>query len=226
MTEKYLKSLIEKLNEGKTDGLIHLRPLTFTVDFAKVWEEKPKLTDNISYPDGPYKFYFIKNKEGIYVATVLDMRNDLHWFVHNKHRGNGHLTTAMKKTILFHLFQDREEQRITIDKYQIGDTNFHASEKVAISLGFVRADGKDYLLKNDVHETEKFIYGQNTQITEERIGDLKKQINYLGRSLWVIQTELEMKLGETDYAEDLKELVDEIKRHTNLLEEAWLDDKS
>jgi len=47
-----------------------------------------------------------------------------------------------------------------------------------------------------------------------------------GGSLWVIQTELEMKLGETDYAEDLKELVDEIKRHTHLLEEAWWNDKN
>jgi len=226
MTVKYLKSLIDKLNEGNTDGLLHLRPLSFTVDFAKVWEKKPKLTDNIVHPDGPYKFYFIKNKEGIYVATVLDMRNDLHWFVHNKHRGNGYLTTAMKKTILFHLFQDREEQRITINKSQIGEANFSASEKVAISLGFCRTDGKDYLLKNNIYKTENFIYGQDTQITEERIDDLKKQINYLGRSLWVIQTEIEMKLGETDYTEDLKELVEEIKRQTNLLEDAWWDNKN
>lgn len=76
MTNKYLKSLIDTLNKNKTDGLIHLRPLTATVDFAKVWTEKPKPTDNISFPDGPYKFYFIKNLDGLFVATVLDMERD------------------------------------------------------------------------------------------------------------------------------------------------------
>lgn len=225
MTNKYLKSLIDTLNKNKTDGLIHLRPLTATVDFAKVWTEKPKPTDNISFPDGPYKFYFIKNLDGLFVATVLDMERDLHWFVDSKHRQQGHLTKAMKEIILFHLFQDREEQRVTIDKNQIGEKDFISSQNVALSLGFVQADNNDYVLTRDKYQTDNFIYGQNTQITEDRLDELKKKINYLGRSLWVIQTEIEMKLGDTDYTEELKELVDEIKKQTWRLEDAWWESK-
>ena len=224
MTNKFLKSLIDKLNANNTHELIQLRPLTDSVDFAKVWVDKPKPTDKIFRPDGPYSFYFIKNENGIYVAAVLDMSHDLHWFVLPKFRGNGYLTKAMKEVILFHLFQDRAEQRITIDEFQIGTKNFMASENVALNLGFVK-NGEDsdseYILTIDKYQTENYIDGQNSGISKERMEELKKQINYLARSLWVIQTEIEMKLGDLDYSDDLKELVDEIKNHTWKFEDAW-----
>lgn len=224
MKKEKLKSFIDRLNKNKTDGLIHLRPLSATVDFAKVWTEKPTPIDNIFHPDGPYKFYFIKNLDGLFVATVLDMDcDDLHWFVDNKHRGNGHLINAMKEIILFHLFQDREEQKITIDKNEIGEKNFIASQKVALIFGFKKVDNSEYILSNSIYLTEKFNYGQNTQLTEERKNELKRQVNYLKRSLWIIQSEIEMKLGNTNYAKELKELVDEIGKHTSRLEDAWWD---
>jgi len=225
MTTKYLKSLLDKLNKNKTNGLIQLRPLTKTVDFAKVWTKKPKPTDIISHPDGPYNFYFIKNLDGLYVATVLDMSSDLHWFVDKKHRRQGHLTIAMKEVILFHLFQDRKEQRVTIDENQIGEEDFTASRNAALSIGFVKSDNSDYIITNNKYKTENIIVGQDTQLTEERLNELTKQINYFGRSLWLIQSEIEMKLGETDYAKELKVLVDEIKKHTWRLEDAWFKSK-
>ncbi len=225
MTNKNLKLLIEKLNKNKTAGLIHLRPLSNIVDFAKVWTEQPKPMDKISYPDGPYKFYFIKNLEGLFVATVLDMGNDLHWFVDNNHRQQGHLTKAMKEIILFHLFQDREEQRITINENEIVEKDFKASENVAFSLGFVKNKNSEYILTSSKYQADNFIFEQNTQLTEERLRELQKQINYLSRSLWVIHSEIEMNLGN-DYAEELKELVDEIKKHTWRLEDAWWESKN
>lgn len=226
MTEKHLKSLIDKLNKNKTGGgLIYLRSISATVDFAKVWIEKPKPTDNISFSDGPYNFYFIKDMKGLYVATVLDMWCDLHWFVHKKQRHQGYLTNAMKETILFHLMQDRNEQKITINKDQIGILNYNASQKVALNLGFVKTENFDYILTKDKYQSERYILGQNTQITKERLNELKKQINFLGRSLWVIQSEIEMKLGVTDFTEELNELVDEIKNYTWRLEDVWLENK-
>lgn len=223
MTKEKLKSFIDRLNKNKTDGLLHLRPLSATVDFAKIWTKKPKPIDDISFPDGPKKFYFIKNLDGIFVATVYDMDWGLQWFVDTKHRRNGHIVKAMKETILFHLFQDREEQRITINKNEIGEKNFIASQKVALELGFVKTDNNDYMLSKSKYHTDKSIFGQNTQLTEGRIKELKRQVNYLGRSLWVIQSEIEMKLGDTDYAKELKKLVDEIKIHTLQLEDAWFE---
>ena len=62
MTDKRLKLLIEKLNNRKTNGLFHLRPLAPTVDFTKVWISKPMPTDSICYPDGPQDFISSKMK--------------------------------------------------------------------------------------------------------------------------------------------------------------------
>jgi hypothetical protein len=225
MTNTLLKSLIDKLNKNKTDGLIHLRPLSSTVDFAKVWPERPKPTDTISHPDGPYKIYFIKNSKGLYVAAVVDMWHDLHWFVDNKHRRQGHLTGAMRETILFHLFQDREEQRVTIIKEQTRDKNYNSSKKVALSLGFVTADNNNYFLTKNKYQSENYNCGQNTEITKEQLEELKKRINFVGRSLWLIHSEVEMKLGNTEYAEELKELVHEIKKHVWRLEDTWREKK-
>ena len=229
MEDSFLVSLIQRLNNGRTNGLIHLRPLTDLVDFSKVWAEKPKPKDDINYY-GPHKLYFIKNQEGKYVAVVLDMTQNLHWLVLKQHRGNGHLTNAMKTTILPHLFQDREEQRITIDVSHTGLVNFKASEKVAINLGFKgdinESSKKEYFLTNENYNSTSYIYGQNTGISEERINELTRSINYLSRSLWQIQSEVEMKLGDYDYAEELFDLVKEIRNHTSRLAETWRESKA
>ena len=229
MTDRHLIKLIKRLNSSNSNELIHLRPLSKHVDFAKVWTEKPRTTDNISYPDCAYNIYFIKNEKGLYIATVLDMNHDLHWLVLKEHRGNGYLTNALRKTILPHLFQDRDEQRVTINEYHIGSSNYNSSEKVAINLGFVKTEEKEdkneYLLSKENYKSIPYNDGVNTEITEDRLNVLKKQINYLSRSLWVIQTEVEMKLGDSDYSEELLELVKEIKKHTYKLEDAWWQNK-
>ena len=215
MEINYFKSLIYKLNHNQTRSLIHLRPLSETVDFAKVWEEKPKPTDKIASPGGPYKFYFIKNDQGTYVASILDMWHDLHWFVLPGYRRKGHLTKALKETILYHLFQEREEQRITIDENAIGLKNFLASEKVALRLGFkkVKENNKPaYILKKNKYQTNNYFSGQNTLLTEARFEELKKHINFISNSLWLVQTEIEMKLGEKDMSEELIELKDNISK--------------
>ncbi|HTN45863.1 MAG TPA: hypothetical protein VL098_05900 [Flavipsychrobacter sp.] len=225
MTDKHLKRLIHELNNGKTNGLFHLRSLTLTVDFAKVWINKPKPTDSICYPDGPQDFYFIKDETGFYVAIVLDMKEDLHWFVLEKYRRGGHLTKAMQSPILKHLFQSRSQQRITIDEEQIGRKNFEASERVAYSLGFRKVNATEYLLLDKQLLTDSPVRGQNSEMTKERMEQLKKQVNYLSLSLWMIQTELEMTLGNSDYTNELKALVDEIKSHSLKLENAWWESK-
>ncbi len=224
MTQQDLKSLLDKLNKNKTNGLVFVRPLSATVDFAKVWLQKPKPIDKISYPDGPCKFYFIKNEIGIYTATVFDMGNDLHWFVDKKFRGQGYLTKAMQQTILPHLFQDREKQNISIKVGDIGTQNARASEKVATSLGFVKLTSENFTLTD--YQQKDFIKGQNTSVSLERIEELKKHINYLSRSLWIIHSELEMKLGNDDYAEDMKEVIDEMKDLADRLEDAWWESKN
>lgn len=224
MKKEEIISLVNKLNKNKTAGLIHLRPLSETVDFAKVWLDKPSPTNNMAWPDGPEIFYFIKNHDGFYTAAVLDMENDLHWVVLPRFRGQGILTYALKETIMFHLFQTREEQKITINEDEIGRKNFKASVNVALKVGFVKAfnnDDSQYILKKDKYYSKIFISGHNIGIPEERMQEIKKQINYISHLLWLVQTEIEMKLGETEYTAGLKDLVKKIKQQTWRFEDSW-----
>lgn len=221
MSEKYLKSLIDKLNKGKTNGLIHLRSLSESVDFAKVWLKAPKKSDSITSPDEPYSFYFIKNEEGVYVAAVLDMSNDLHWFVQRKYRKKGYLTSAMRQVILPHLFQDRDSQRITIEESQIGQKNYLSSKRVAIQLGFVEGndEGEFYITSDKVNRD--VIWGEDRLFSADRLEQLKREVNYLGKSLWLIQSEVEMNLGESDFTRKLLNLAREVRSSAIRLEDNW-----
>lgn len=221
MTEKYLKSLIKKLNTNKADNLIYLRPLSSQVYFAKVWLKIPKSAKDFSGLNGPYSFYFIKNEEGIYVATVLVMSSDLHWYVEKNFRGRGYLTSALKQIILYHLFQDRTEQRISINRSQIGEANFRASENVALSLGFKNINENEYLLSSDNYQVEDYIDGENTIMSEEKIDCLKTQMQYLAQSLSIIQSEIEMKLGMADFVEELGETIKTLNAQAFELKEEW-----
>lgn len=226
MTDRYLRSLIDRLNKKGPGELIFLRPLSDRVTYAKVWIRKTKIIDEIDYSNVPYDFYFIKNEEGFYVATVLDMKTNLHWFVLPHFRKQGHLTRGLRETILYHIFQDedRTEQRITIDEVAIGQKIFLASESVAKSLGFVKINQEfksEYILKRELYTTDEYLHGLDTEIDEKRLNDLKKSIDSIYRSLWIIQTEIEMKLGFTEYSEELKRLVNEIKNHKIKIQDAW-----
>ncbi|MFC4686930.1 hypothetical protein ACFO4P_08280 [Epilithonimonas pallida] len=222
MTDQSLQSLIDNLNSGNTGSyLIFRRPLSQYVDFAKIWLEKPTEDDSVTSSDGPDHFYLIKNNEGFFVAIVYDMRRDLHWFVLPQYRGKGHLTKSMKSTIIPHLFLSRDQQRITIDEMQIGSLNFKASQKVALVLGFIKSEEEDYILLKDHSSNENSNAGENSEITPERLGELRKQINFLARSLWAIETEIEMGYGKTEYSEELQQLVWQIKNHTWKIEDFW-----
>lgn len=224
MTNESLQSLLSILNNNeKASGLIYLRPLSANVDFAKIWIEEPKQTDSVTSSDGPDNFYLIKDDSNVFVSIVYDMWKDLHWFVLPEYRGMGHLTKALRQTIIPHLFLNRDEQRITINEIEIGKDNFKASEKVALSLCFTKGFDNDgqYFLSNKQYISEDFNFGKDSELSYERMIELKKHINYLSRSLWAIQTEIEMKLGKTDYSNELKDLVSDIRNHTWKLEDFW-----
>ncbi|EFK33164.1 MULTISPECIES: hypothetical protein [Chryseobacterium group] len=223
MTNKALQKLIDDLNnKGKrTKSVIYLRPLSPNVDFAKVWINKPKITDNITSSDGFKKFYFIKNETKTYVAVVLDMYSDLHWYVVPEHRKNGHLTNSMKDVVLFHLFINRDEQTITITENQIGKSFADASKKVALELGFIQTDDNEYVLAGDDYVCSESNFVLNSKMSEDRMVELRNEINYLGRSLWKIQTEIEMNLGLSDYCEELKQTVDTLRSNSLKFEFLW-----
>lgn len=235
MRDVTLISLLNKMNRNPENDFYYLRPLSDNVIWAKIWLEKPKPSDEISSMVSPDKFYFIKNTDGVFVAIVYDMTSDLHWFVLPKYRKKGLLTKALKEIILFHLFQDRDKQRITIDINLIGKKNFKASESVALKLGFEKISDvnktksifvkSEYFLSVDEFQTDIYFGGKNTLVSETRMKEITRQINFISRSLWLIHTEVEMKFGKTDYSEDLEELIKEVKDHTWKFEDHWWEAK-
>jgi hypothetical protein len=220
MTDSYICTLVKRLNKGTTRGLIHKRSITSSVDFAKCWIKHPLPTDSITFPDGPYSIYFFKDNSEEYVGAVVDMTQDLHWFVMYRHRGKGHLTKALKTAILPHIFAQRKEQRITISVNQIGPRNFKNSEKVALSIGFKKVSENEYLLKR-TSAMKSRLELKNDGITEERLNELKRHVNYLGLRLWLIQTEIEMKTEDVKYGNELSDLVEKLRSHTWKLGDAW-----
>ena len=225
MTDKLLKQLLDKLNQNKTDGLIFIRPLTTLISIAKIWNNQPSITDSITETYEPFTVYLIKNTIGIYVGAVHDAGElELHWYNLPQHRGDGHLTNAMKEVILPYLFQNgRVQQRITIEE-AIGQNNFSASENVAKSLGFTLVENKygkaEYHLKLNLPITPN-IESKNSEFTEDEMKTMKKKIQFFYRSLAMIKTELEMKLGEIDLVEEMNETTKEIRDYIYRVEDLY-----
>jgi hypothetical protein len=123
MTEKEIRKYINLLNKGVAVDSIFLRQINQLVEVAKVWSAEPKITDNISGNFCSYRFFFIKNELKEYVGAVFDMHNDLHWYIVPKFRKKGNLSRALKEAILPYIFEERETQKISIDRNAIGMVN-------------------------------------------------------------------------------------------------------
>lgn len=63
-------------------------------------------------------------------------------------------------------------------------------------------------------------------VSESRIDELQREINFLARRLWLVQTEVEMNMPDIDYAEELKELVGELQSQSFRIKSIWWDNKS
>lgn len=230
MKDKNLKQLLDKLNEKKTIRNLFIRTLSDHVEFAKyITPIRRAPTTKIS-PVKFDRFYFIKNENGVYVATVYDMCNDLHWYVLFNFRKKGYLTNAMRNVILPHLFQEYDELRITINENLIGFKNMEASERVALNLGFEKVStnyyGSEYILPFKKIESEVDLNGKNTGVPIERLREIQNQITSNLNSLLLIKTEIEMKLGTSICSEELEYYLDELRKLPNSIEDTWWNRKN
>lgn len=213
MTDKGIQKVIDSYNRANKKMIIVSQPIGHNVDYGLVW------TDSNHYNLGdvsPYKFYFIKDGNFKCIGAVLDMKADLHWYIIPKSRKKGFLTTALKDVILPHISKSRKEQRITINKNDIGQENFEASLITAKGAGFKsKTDSDDYvecILKLAGHR-KKSIYLSLNGMDFERMGELRKKMNVIIGSLWHIQAELEMKLGHSHYTKYLHRTINELENY-------------
>lgn len=226
MTEKEIRKYIDQLNNRKGSESIFTRQISKTVDVAKVWTKQPNMTDNIVGNFGSYRFFFIKNEINEYVGAVLDMYQDLHWYIIPKSRKQGYLTTALKESILPYLFYDeRESQRITIDKNAIGEKNYLNSKNVAIKLGFKAindAETEFELKQSDFNWTNENLNEINSEVNSERFEQLRKRAFYAFKTLYKISDELLMTVNDD---KELKEVADEVRKYTWKIEDLEWENK-
>lgn len=232
MTDKYLNNLINTLNKKQRREHIFIRELTKNVDLAKIYTDTPKMTDNLGSNDLlPYTFYCIKNENKQYISIVLDMNRDLHWFVKKEYRRNGYLTKALKNCILPFIFQqERDEQRITISKYEIGKENFIASQKVATRLWFILQNEEnekcEYLLKSEDFIEIDWIEGYNNELSKEELKNIAKKVSFYSKKLMRLQIDLEMRYGfESETIVEFRERIAKLRHFTNRIEDIWYENK-
>jgi hypothetical protein len=228
MTDKTINILIDTLNKKQRKEHTFVRELDCNIDLAKIFTDNPKSSDNLCSDDiTPYTFYCIKNKENKYVGLVLDMDSDLHWFIKKEHRGNGYLTNALKNSILPYIFQNkRDEQRITINRNEIGANNFNSSQKVALSVGFVQQNIDnnkcEYLLKSDDYVEKEMITEVDKELTQDELTEIAKKIGFYSKKLIRLQVDLEMRYGSTNETIfEFKEKIKNLRYSTCDIEDIW-----
>ena len=227
MRDKEIRKYIDKLNNGKAGESIFVRQISKAVVVAKVWTEQPKMTDSIIGNFGSYRFFFIKDDLDKYVGAVLDMYQDLHWYIIPEKRKQGYLTTALKESILPYLFYDeREIQRITINKNAIGEKNYINSKNVALKLGFIAINETETefeLKQSDFNFDNENIDEINSDINTERFETLRKRAFYAYKTLYKISDELLMTVNDD---KELKEVADEVRKYTWKIEDLEWENKT
>jgi len=226
MTEREIRKYIDRLNNGKAGESIFTRQISKRVDVAKVWSEQPKMTDDIIGNSSSYDFFFVKNELNEYVGAVLDMYHDLHWYIIPKNRKQGYLTTALKESILPYLFyNERESQRITIERNAIGEKNYLNSKSVALKLGFkaINEDETEFELKQaDFNWDNENLEEMNANIDSERFEVLRKRTFYAYKTLCKISDELLMTVNDD---KELKEIANEVRKYTWKIEDLEWENK-
>lgn len=239
MSNEEIEQLLESLNNHQHQNNIFLKSISSKVDLGFVWTEvtelnyrifdDPKKRDKAYYPIKTYfrtysPIYFIKDVEGEvgqYVAAVFDMKHDLHSFVMESFRKQGHLTRALKEVILPHLFLSRKEQRSSIDGSQLEEVDAINSEKVTLKVGFKRIEGlenakvKEYLLLKK--QVQKFVeFPNHHTISKERLEILRERLQFLTTSMDMLRCEFEAGIGKSAKLDALK-----VKLTPDNLEDLW-----
>ena len=182
------------------------------MNFGLVWTEKDyhQLVDV-----SPYPFYFIKDKKEKCIGAVLDMKSDLHGYIVPAARKKGYLTNAFKSFIFPHLAKSRKEQRITINRNEIGDENYAASFASATRSGFKVKEqvGAETICHLKLSSYKKVpVQLVNEGMSFNRMAELRSDLNPHIVGIWHVLVEVETKLGITKESQQLKRMIDELQK--------------
>ncbi|WP_323758278.1 hypothetical protein [Roseivirga sp.] len=224
MRYRDIRKYIDLLNKGNIEEVIFLRPISENVDLAKVWHRQSRKTGGVVCS---LDFFFIKNEDEIYIGAILDMCDDLHWYIVPKQRKKGYLTRALTNEVLPYIFLNgRESQRITVSP-GLGRLAYLNSKSVATKVGFKSIDKEEsvFLLEErDESFQDKTIQERNMGLSKDRCEILKRRVNDLSKELHKISDELKMAYGDDSC---LKEISKEVYSYVHIIEDLeWKNDKN
>lgn len=224
-TEKDIGKLLVEISRNKVGGYIITRPLSDTIEYAKVWPAKRSLNSKV-IPDNVHArdtFYFISEKGKKYTAAVLVTENDLKWYLLPEYRKGNLFSTALKETILPHILQHKPVQRMALNRTVMGEKAFLSTRKIAVAAGFklIREDDtlSLYAIEAASLEVKQYIAGINTGIAAARLQLMDSELNTMIHILDIIKTEIEMKTGSWEYSMDYEGIIQSLRiRKSDLIQ--------
>lgn len=224
-TEKDIKKLLADLNNHKAGGYLITRPLSDTVDYARVWPAKRPLDSKAIQDNGhdADTFYFTSEKSKKYIAAVLETENDLKWYLMPDYRKGNVFSLALKETILPHILQYKPVQRMMLNRTVMGEKAFLSARKIAVAAGFKLIREEEalslYAIEAASLEGKQYIAGINTGIAEARLQLMNSELKTMIQILGIIKTEIEMKTGSWEYSMDYEEIIRNLQIRKNELEQ-------
>lgn len=198
MSNETIHEIILAMNNGSLEGQVFSRPLSGSVVVAKYWPDKPNEDQSVLFNFQSETIFLIKNEKE-YVGMVLDMRDDLHWYILPNYRKMGYLTRSLSSAIIPYLFKSRDSQRITISEDEIGRENYSNSRRVAELLGFQSTNSfkTEYQLNIDSFDRKHEDWNEcNLPIEPKRIDYLNRQLFFAHKLIAMVSDELLMSIGD------------------------------
>ena len=175
MTDDEVKALILAYNAKAFPAYFAFRTITETVKLGYIWLEHPA---GIHATESSTKAYFIIADDQC-VGVVVEMgfrhsgnpfeEENLHWYVLEERRKQGHLHKALSQVILPHMFADgRESQRVT--------TNTPSNASYALRQGFKQLGEHEFEITNDMVASGSKVSGLNSPLDHDQLQELKVRI--------------------------------------------------
>ncbi|MCL9810039.1 hypothetical protein [Flavobacterium luminosum] len=193
MTEKYIIQLMNKLNRFPNYKDCVKVGIGKNVELAHIWYQSGFSDSHV-----PYTYFLIKDNDN-YIGAVLDMTHDLHWVILPKHRKKGHLSKALKQVILPYLLEetDRLEQKISINRNQIGEINYQNSLRVALNIGFKQIDEENLVFDyNSLDEDEYQLDYNHKGLTRKELDFEINELQKIAKKLNKISSKIEFAFGK------------------------------
>lgn len=197
--DKYIKNLLEQLNNGKTiSSYFVTRKLSESVQLARIWYSEGK-GDSMD-------IYLLKEKE-TYTGAVQEQETELYAYTTPSFRRKGCMKKALQETILPHLLQKTPILRVTISRSLLSEKMYIAGRHLAIVTGFeiLREENGQCRLLLDGTKLQKrvFIQGENVPLSVAERTKVKRLIHQSGISVSIAQSIIEYREGRSSLSEDL-----------------------